>query len=106
MRKIIAALALAVAAPAFAQAAAPVAPAPADATPVAASAVKNGAPLKDASGVRLGNIDKVRADAAGNVAAVQIIFAQGFRTIPGNTLSLKDGSLYTSLTKSQVNKLD
>ena len=104
MRKILVALALAAAAPALAQT--PAADATAVATPVAAASVKNGAPLKDAGGTRIGNIDKVRADSAGNVAAVQIIFGQGFRTVPGNTLSVKDGALYTSLTKSQVNKLD
>lgn len=104
MQKIFVALALAAAAPALAQTAA--APEAAAAAPVPAASIKNGSPLKDANGTRLGNIEKVRADSTGNVAAVQIIFNQGFRTVPGSTLSVKDGTVFTSLTKSQVNKLD
>lgn len=99
MKTLAIALMMTLAAPALAQTTAPVT------APIAATAVKKGQHLKDANGVRLGEIDRVAAADDGSVAAVRIIFAQHFVTIPGSTLTLVDGKLVTSMTKSEIGKL-
>lgn len=65
----------------------------------AAPAVKpvKGKMLYAANGGRLGSIYRVNGD-----GSVQLILDGAMRTIPGTTLSLVDGKLTTSLSKSDV----
>ena len=64
--------------------------------PAAAVAVK-GKMLVSANGSRLGAVYRVTAD-----GAAQIIIDGKLVTVPGNTISMADGKLTTSLTKSEV----
>lgn len=65
-------------------------------TPVATK----GAMLHSADGVRLGEVDRVESD-----GSVQLIFEGKVVTVPGNTLSVQDGSLVTTLKKVEVMNL-
>ncbi|WP_375398852.1 hypothetical protein [uncultured Sphingomonas sp.] len=76
------------AAPAAAQSAAP--------APIA----KSGVMLRSADQARLGQVSRVNSD-----GSVQIIFDTTVKTIPASTLSMVDGKLVTSLTKSAVSSL-
>jgi hypothetical protein len=80
--------------PAAAQAA-PDAPA-ASATPAAPVAEK-GKMLVAANGARLGAVYRVGPD-----GSAQIIIDGKLVTVPANTISIADGKLTTSLTKSEV----
>ncbi|MFT4047879.1 MAG: hypothetical protein QM661_14465 [Solimonas sp.] len=53
--------------------------------------------LYAANGGRLGSVYRVNTD-----GSVQLILDGSMRTIPGHTLSLVDGKLTTSLSKSDV----
>lgn len=80
------------------------APAPA-ASPVAASAIRTGAILRDAGGARIGQIDRVITAADGSVLAVQVIAGERFVRIPAETLTTTDAGIATSLTRGDVRKL-
>jgi hypothetical protein len=81
--------------PAAAQAApdAPAASAAASTAPVA----EKGKMLMAANGARLGAVYRVGPD-----GSAQIIIDGKLVTVPANTISLADGKLTTSLTKSEV----
>jgi len=69
--------------------------------PAAADGVATkGAMLHSADGVRLGEIDRIQSD-----GSVQLIFEGKVVTVPASTLSLQDGSLLTSLKKTDVMNL-
>lgn len=77
-----------------------------EAAPAAAPAediseqLKPGRTVRDTNSLRLGKIDRVTED-----GSVRLIFSSRFVTIPGDTLSVKDGDIVTSLTKREVAKL-
>ena len=66
----------------------------------AAAVAEKGKMLVSANGSRLGAVYRVTAD-----GAAQIIIDGKLVTVPGNTISVADGKLTTSLTKSEVLKL-
>jgi hypothetical protein len=66
------------------------------AAPVTATAAK-GKMLFAANGGRLGSIYRV-----GDDGSVQLILDGKMKTVPGNTLSMADGKLTTSLSKAEV----
>jgi hypothetical protein len=69
-----------------------------DAPAAAVAAVaEKGKMLVSANGSRLGAVYRVAAD-----GAAQIIIDGKLVTVPGNTLSIANGKLTTSLTKSEV----
>ena len=83
---------------AFVLPAAAQAPADASAAPAAAAAVaQKGKMLVAANGARLGSVYKVNPD-----GSAQIIIDGKLVNVPANTLSIADGKLTTSLTKSEV----
>lgn len=63
----------------------------------AASVAEKGKMLVAANGARLGAVYRVGAD-----GAAQIIIDGKLVTVPANTLSVSNGKLTTSLTKSEV----
>jgi uncharacterized Zn-binding protein involved in type VI secretion len=63
----------------------------------AAAVAEKGKMLISANGSRLGAVYRVVAD-----GAAQIIIDGKLVTVPGNTLSMANGKLTTSLTKSEV----
>jgi hypothetical protein len=63
----------------------------------AAAVAEKGKMLISANGSRLGAVYRVAAD-----GAAQIIIDGKLVTVPGNTLSMANGKLTTSLTKSEV----
>ncbi len=75
------------------------------ASPVAASAVRSGAILRDAGGARIGQIDRVVAAADGSVQYVQVIAGERFVRVPGETLTTTEAGIATSLTRGDVRKL-
>ncbi len=66
----------------------------------AAAVAEKGKMLVSANGSRLGAVYRVTAE-----GAAQIIIDGKLVTVPGNTISVADGKLTTSLTKSEVLKL-
>ena len=68
---------------------------PAEAT--SASVAEKGKMLLAANGARLGSVYRVNPD-----GAAQIIIDGKLVTVPANTLSMANGKLTTSLTKSEV----
>ena len=74
------------------------APADASAAPAAAAAVaEKGKMLTAANGARLGAVYRVGPD-----GSAQIIIDGKLVTVPANTISISNGKLMTSLTKSEV----
>jgi hypothetical protein len=72
--------------------------APSDAAPAAPAAVaEKGKMLTSANGARLGAVYRVGPD-----GAAQIIIDGKLVTVPANTISVANGKLVTSLTKSEV----
>lgn len=63
----------------------------------AAAVAEKGKMLVSANGARLGAVYRVVAG-----GGAQIIIDGKLVTVPGNTISLADGKLTTSLTKSEV----
>jgi hypothetical protein len=81
--------------PAAAQA--PAAASAAPAAPAAAAVAEKGKMLTAANGARLGAVYRVGPD-----GSAQIIIDGKLVTVPANTLSIANGKLMTSLTKSEV----
>jgi hypothetical protein len=75
------------------------------AAPIAATAIHKGQWIKDANNGRIGPVDRINVGADGNVASVKVIAGSQFATIPGDTLTLTDGALQTSMTKKDIAKL-
>jgi hypothetical protein len=73
------------------------APADASAAPAAAAVAEKGKMLTAANGARLGAVYRVGPD-----GSAQIIIDGKLVTVPANTLSIANGKLMTSLTKSEV----
>jgi hypothetical protein len=75
--------------------------APSDAAPAApaatAAVAEKGKMLTSANGARLGAVYRVGPD-----GAAQIIIDGKLVTVPANTISVANGKLVTSLTKSEV----
>jgi hypothetical protein len=73
--------------------------APSDAAPAATAAAvaEKGKMLTSANGARLGAVYRVGPD-----GAAQIIIDGKLVTVPANTISVANGKLVTSLTKSEV----
>ena len=75
--------------------------APSDAAPAApaatAAVAEKGKMLNSANGARLGAVYRVGPD-----GAAQIIIDGKLVTVPANTISVANGKLVTSLTKSEV----
>lgn len=67
--------------------------------------IKKYATLVDSKGSKIANIDRVNTGASGAVESVSFIYNMKYVTIPGSTLSSKDGKIVTSLTKAQVAEL-
>lgn len=83
--------------PAAAEAATDAASAAPAATAATAAVAEKGKMLTSANGARLGAVYRVGAD-----GSAQIIIDGKLVTVPANTLSIADGKLVTSLTKSEV----
>ncbi|MFZ4688016.1 MAG: hypothetical protein ACOYLS_02140 [Polymorphobacter sp.] len=66
-----------------------------------AEAPKSGQVLFAANNARVGVIDRVLAD-----GSVRVIIGEKLVTIPGATISFVQGKPTTSLTKTEVRKLD
>ena len=73
------------------------APADAPAAPAAAAVAEKGKMLTAANGARLGAVYRVGPD-----GSAQIIIDGKLVTVPANTISISNGKLMTSLTKSEV----
>ena len=73
------------------------APADASAAPAAAAVAEKGKMLTAANGARLGAVYRVNPD-----GSAQIIIDGKLVTVPASTLSVANGKLMTSLTKSEV----
>jgi hypothetical protein len=73
------------------------APADASAAPAAAAVAEKGKMLTAANGARLGAVYRVGPD-----GSAQIIIDGKLVTVPANTISISNGKLMTSLTKSEV----
>jgi hypothetical protein len=69
----------------------------ASAAPAATAVAEKGKMLTAANGARLGSVYRVNPD-----GSAQIIIDGKLVTVPANTLSIANGKLVTSLTKSEV----
>jgi hypothetical protein len=69
----------------------------ASAAPAATAVAEKGKMLTAANGARLGSVYRVNPD-----GSAQIIIDGKLVTVPANTLSIANGKLMTSLTKSEV----
>jgi len=78
---------------------------PAAAIAADAPLIKERALVKTADGRKVGFIDRVFKNAAGEATGVQIIYGGRFVMIPAETLSSAEKGLVTSLTAKDVNKL-
>ncbi|KFG88350.1 hypothetical protein BV98_003933 [Sphingobium herbicidovorans NBRC 16415] len=67
--------------------------------------IKDRALVKTVDGRKVGFIDRVLKNAAGEPTGVQIIYSGRFVVIPATTLSAAEKGLVTSLTAKEVNKL-
>jgi len=67
--------------------------------------IKEHALVKTTDGRKVGFIDRVLKNAAGEPTAVQIIYSGRFVVIPASTLSPAEKGLVTSLTAKEVNRL-
>lgn len=67
--------------------------------------IKDHALVKTVDGRKVGFIDRVIKNAAGEATGVQIIYRGHFVTIPANTLAPAEKGLVTSLTAKDVSKL-
>ena len=70
-----------------------------------APAVKTNALVKTVDGRKVGYIDRILKNDAGEPTAVQIIYSGRFVVIPVTTLSAAEKGLVTSLTSKEVNRL-
>jgi len=82
---------------AFVLPAAAQAPADTSAAPTTAAVAEKGKMLTAANGARLGAVYRVGPD-----GSAQIIIDGKLVTVPANTISIANGKLVTSLTKSEV----
>ena len=71
----------------------------------AAAVIKPHAPVKTVDGRKVGFIDRVLKNSAGEPTGVQIIYSGRFVVIPVTTLSEAEKGLVTSLTAKEVNRL-
>lgn len=67
--------------------------------------IKERALVKTVDGRKVGFIDRVLKNAAGEATGVQIIYGSRFVVIPADTLAAAEKGLVTSLTAKEVNKL-
>ncbi|MCP1470276.1 hypothetical protein J3E64_001964 [Sphingobium sp. OAS761] len=67
--------------------------------------IKERALVKTTDGRKVGFIDRVMKNAAGEPTAVQIIYSGRFVVIPVETLSSAEKGLVTTLTAKEVNRL-
>lgn len=67
--------------------------------------IKERALVKTVDGRKVGFIDRVLKNAAGEATGVQIIYGSRFVVIPADTLAAAEKGLVTSLTAKDVNKL-
>ena len=67
--------------------------------------IKERALVKTVDGRKVGFIDRVLKNAAGEATGVQIIYGSRFVVIPADTLTAAEKGLVTSLTAKDVNKL-
>lgn len=70
-----------------------------------APVIKERALVKTVDGRKVGFIDRVLKNAAGEATGVQIIYGGRFVVIPATTLAPAEKGLVTSLTAKEVNKL-
>ena len=70
-----------------------------------APAIKANALVKTVDGRKVGYIDRILKNTAGETTAVQIIYSGRFVVIPVTTLSTAEKGLVTSLTAKEVNRL-
>ena len=78
---------------------------PASAIAADAPLIKERALVKTVDGRKVGFIDRVLKNAAGEATGVQIIYGSRFVVIPADTLAAAEKGLVTSLTAKDVNKL-
>jgi len=76
-------------------------------TAIAADApvIKDRALVKTVDGRKVGFVDRVVRNAAGEPIGVQIIYSGHFVMIPAETLTAAEKGLTTSLTTKDINKL-
>jgi len=67
--------------------------------------LKAGKSLFTASGARVGKIDRVVTNAAGETVGVSVIYNAQFVTVPAATLTAGEKGVVTSLDKKALNKL-
>jgi hypothetical protein len=67
--------------------------------------IKDRALVKTVDGRKVGFIERVLKNTAGEPTGVQIIYSGRFVVIPATTLSAAEKGLVTSLTAKEVNKL-
>lgn len=67
--------------------------------------IKTNALVKTVDGRKVGFIDRVLKNSAGEPTGVQIIYSGRFVVIPVTTLSEAEKGLVTSLTAKEVNRL-
>ena len=70
-----------------------------------APVIKTHALVKTVDGRKVGYIDRILTNNAGEPTAVQIIYSGRFVVIPVTTLSTAEKGLVTSLTAKEVNRL-
>ena len=70
-----------------------------------APAIKANALVKTVDGRKVGFIDRVLKNNAGETTGVQIIYSGRFVVIPVTTLTAAEKGLVTSLTAKEVNRL-
>ncbi|GLV30453.1 hypothetical protein TomTYG75_29690 [Sphingobium sp. TomTYG75] len=70
-----------------------------------APAIKTNALVKTVDGRKVGFIDRILKNNAGETTGVQIIYSGRFVVIPVTTLSTAEKGLVTSLTAKEVNRL-
>jgi len=72
------------------------------ATPLQAAAIKRRTVLWDKNGVRIGTVLDVIPTAAGGVDTVAVLSGENSYRVAGDTLTLSDSKLVTSLTRREA----